>query len=618
MSEDARRGSPRADEVSPPAGDGPFPLAVARDSAPGIWKSLAAQRTRAWWIAAACILVAIALAAAAVVDRNPRIVVRFQAGHGIKPGDALRYRGIDVGRVVAVELGPDLEGMEVGISLQSKAAAVAREGSQFWIERPRVSLARISGLETVVGANYVAVSPGAADAPAAETFVGLETPPTLEEASDLEISLRFSQGHGIALGDPLKHRGIVVGEVTNVALDADLASVRVRVRLAESARPLARAGSQFWIERPQLSLTEVRGLETVVGGRYIAVLPGPENARPLTRFDGLERASPLAERGEGGLELVLEAAARGGLQAGSPVTYRGIAVGSVTSVALASDGVRVEALLYIQPDYRELVRDNSRFWQTGGIEVSMGWSGLQMDMESLSTLAAGGVSLATPDPPGAEVATGHRFVVAAEADEEWAAWQPSIPLGSGLLPGNLPLPQPRRAALEWNEAGFFGRAKPRQRDAWLLALDGRLLGPADMLSPPPEAIDGEATLAVAGVRLPLAAESIVIAGEIGSFAFSGEEAAKALRGAWPRERCRVPEAPEDCVVVGDAQTQRRPLAAGRLTAAAAGWLVDPAVPFDAAWHGAAAVSRGDGALIGLLCVDASGSRIVPLTAELLR
>ena len=37
---------------------------------------------------------------------------------------------------------------------------------------------------------------------------------------------------------------------------------------------LACEGSRFWIVRPQVSLSRVAGLETVVGARYIGALPG--------------------------------------------------------------------------------------------------------------------------------------------------------------------------------------------------------------------------------------------------------------------------------------------------------------------------------------------------------
>ena len=69
-----------------------------------------------------------------------------------------------------------------------------------------------------------------------------------------EISVRFKQGHGLKVGDAVKHRGIEVGSVTGIGLSEDLGGVVARLRLRDEANGLAREGTQFWIERPQLSL----------------------------------------------------------------------------------------------------------------------------------------------------------------------------------------------------------------------------------------------------------------------------------------------------------------------------------------------------------------------------
>ena len=91
-----------------------------------VWKS-----TKLWWLTAFCAAVAIGLFALSSIGRGPKIVVHFEEGHGLKPGDALRYHGIDVGRVTRVRMDDALEGVDVTIRLQETAASVAREGSRW-------------------------------------------------------------------------------------------------------------------------------------------------------------------------------------------------------------------------------------------------------------------------------------------------------------------------------------------------------------------------------------------------------------------------------------------------------------------------------------------------------
>ena len=343
--------APSPDQSPPTAAGtlGSFPTAVV---VPATGSRLA---TRLWWLVLLSLIVAAVLVASSMKSRGPVIVIQFTEGHGLKPGDVLRYRGIAVGEVSEVLLKPDLNGVVVKVQLELKAAHVARKGSQFWIERPRVSMARVSGLETVLGAKFVSVLPGPVDGPNIAEFVGSETAPTMSEPEFVEVMIRFHEGHGLQIGDPVRHRGIAVGEVTAVDLNHDLTAVSVRVRLSGESHHLAREGTQFWVERPRLSMVEVRGLDTLVGGRYVAVMPGPSEAPLRQEFDGLEIA-PVAELPSGALEVVLYAPQRWGIDAGVPVTYRGLKVGQVLSVGLSSDGTSIEARAFIESRYRLLQR----------------------------------------------------------------------------------------------------------------------------------------------------------------------------------------------------------------------------------------------------------------------
>ena len=332
------------------------PEATVGDGVP-VGQTIRNNASRLWILTAVSLVVAVGLFATANRHRGTPITVRFGQGHGIKPGDMLRHRGIEVGEVTAVKLDPDLGKINVDILLEPASEVLAREGSRFWIERPRLSLARVSGLDTVVGAKYLGVLPGPEDSATKYEFDGDESPLTVLDTEVVEISIRFRDGFGLQVSDELRHRGIVVGEVSSVDLNEGLSGVTVSVRLIESAKRLARAGTHFWIERPDVSITRIRGLDTLVGGRYIAVAPGPEEAEQLTKFTGLEDPPMTREQVAGGLEIILEGRHRRGVRAGSPVLYRGHRVGQVISVSLSADASRIEARAYIEPAW-------GAFWDT--------------------------------------------------------------------------------------------------------------------------------------------------------------------------------------------------------------------------------------------------------------
>jgi paraquat-inducible protein B len=579
----------------------PFPKAVVVSSSP--------QRmvSKLWLLTGLCLIIAIGLVISSQRRYGPQISIHFAEGHGLKAGDTLRYRGIVVGEVTDVALTPKLGGVAVSVILDQKAEALARRGSEFWIERPRVSLSRVSGLETVVGAKYLGVRPAQADSPPAHQFEGIETPPTINETEYSDIAVRFSEGYGLQAGDPVRHRGIMIGEVTKVDLDQDLSGVSVQIRLSGMGRQIAREGSLFWVERPRVSVTEVRGLETLVGGRYVAVSPASADAAPCESFVGLETA-PVALVPPGGIEIVLHAPQRWGIDQGVPVTYRGLKVGQVHSVGLSSDGTRIEARATIDAYYRPLIRRNSVFWSTSGIDMNLGFTGLQLTAETLATIAQGGIAFATPEQPGELASSGQRFAYERSVRDEWTTWRPHIDLLASQRPGNGRLPEPQRAVVRWTEK-MFGFNRNYDRSGWVLLLDNqRLLGPADLLLPTERPV-GDILLEVAGLQQKLDPKQIERSGDVATITLTA--AAEGV-ATWPQQRIRKPTEPEDMLIIIDPQLPPHPLAASNVKPQAAIWEIDATNKMNPTWNGATVVAVKDGQLIGTLIFQQSRSIVVPL------
>ncbi|NOY30675.1 MAG: MCE family protein [Planctomycetes bacterium] len=243
------------------------------------------------------------------------------------------------------------------------------------------------------------------------------------------IEVHFTEGHGLEPDDPVRYRGIDVGQVQEIVLSENLDGIVVRIQMTDATAAIAREGSRFWIERPDISFGQVRGLDTLVGGPFIGVVPGPAEATPCQRFEGLEGASAPLNSIADGLEVVLESAHRLGLQAGSAVSYRGVTVGHILSVELTDEAAMVVARAFVEPQYRKLIRENTRFWSNSGIGIRVGFTGIELDAETLSTIAAGGVSLATPNEPGNLAAEGHRFQLSESPRDEWIRWQPRLGIG---------------------------------------------------------------------------------------------------------------------------------------------------------------------------------------------
>jgi paraquat-inducible protein B len=241
------------------------------------------------------------------------------------------------------------------------------------------------------------------------------------------VTIRFRDGSGLRTGQtPINYRGVQIGEVVAVELTPDHQFVLVKARLQRSAASIAKQGAVFWIVRPEVGIGNITGLNTVITGPEIDVLPG--NGKPQSEFVGLENAPVALE--EKGLKVTIIADRLGSLHPGSPVYYRGVEVGMIRQCDLSSNAVTVAIQVLIKQRYAKLVRNGSKFWNVSGLDVSLGFfRGLEVNMESLRSLAIGGIAFATPDdskdPPAKD---GMAFPLYSKPAKEWLEWAPKIPL----------------------------------------------------------------------------------------------------------------------------------------------------------------------------------------------
>lgn len=219
---------------------------------------------------------------------GPRLTLHFPQGHGLKIGDSLRYRGINIGEVTHVVLAPNLDRITVTVQVWPNAAAIASANSQFWIVRPEVDLTGAAGLETVLGANYINVLPGVInhpDDPPHTEFAGLEAPPALAilEAGGLTVTLLTPNRGSLKANAPVFYREIKVGTILSVDLTPDSSAVRAKVYIQPDYTGLIREHTKFWktsgfqvgLGWTGLSMN-VNSLQSLLlGGITLAVPPEP-------------------------------------------------------------------------------------------------------------------------------------------------------------------------------------------------------------------------------------------------------------------------------------------------------------------------------------------------------
>jgi paraquat-inducible protein B len=239
-----------------------------------------------------------------------------------------------------------------------------------------------------------------------------------------EARIVFDEADGIEVGKTkIKYRGVNVGQVTEVHLSSDTKVVIVHAHLDKDVKPLLKEGGTFWLIGPNIGLGEIQGMGTILAGPYLQLQP----SRRLKNgyFSGISRAQRAGERFDG-VTFKLHSPDTHSLKVGNPILYRGMRIGAVTALRFVSDARLVEIDSKISEEYVYLVRTNTVFWESSGIQADVGLLGAEINIPTVDALLSGGITFATPDKAGPPAKAGHVFALNPKLKDEWLTWAPAL------------------------------------------------------------------------------------------------------------------------------------------------------------------------------------------------
>ncbi len=252
------------------------------------------------------------------------------------------------------------------------------------------------------------------------------------------VTIDFQSAAGIVAGrTPVRYQGVEVGTVQSLSLSKDLRTIMVKVSIRSELADSLREGTQFWLVTPKASLAGISGLDALVGGNYIGMMPG--TGKEQSHFTALD-TQPKYRLNTGELMIHLHSSDLGSLSNGSLVYYRKIPVGKVYDYDIESgnNGVTIDVL--IDKRFAHLVKDNSHFWNVSGFKGNFSLSGVKVEMESLAALVNGAIALDSP-ADGNQAKTDESFELYPDLAQSHRGVDISLdlPSGDGLSEGHTPL-----------------------------------------------------------------------------------------------------------------------------------------------------------------------------------
>lgn len=299
-----------------------------------------------------------------------RVVVKLSDFEGLQAGRTpVMYKGIQVGNMKTLKVDPDLSSATVELALDPLAEDYLVEGTQFWVVKPSISLAGITGLEALVKGNYIAVRPGDKGATPRRDFVARAKAPPLDLRSPGLHMVLFSDTLGsLDVGSPVLYKQVKVGSIQSYQFSRDQKQVVLGVHIEKEYENLVNGSTRFW-NASGITLTgglsgiqvKSESLQSLMAGGISFETPQPKVPlmKRIPRFRLFANHEEATQRGT---EITIKVDRADGLRPGTPIRFKGLDVGKIEGVDLTSDlqAVMLTARITEAPD--KIARVGSEFW----------------------------------------------------------------------------------------------------------------------------------------------------------------------------------------------------------------------------------------------------------------
>ena len=205
-----------------------------------------------------------------------------------------------------------------------------------------------------------------------------------------EIKIIFPKNEGLVAGQStVKFKNVPVGKITKIYVEDDVDGVIVVVRMnSKRSEEYLTENAKFWIVKPEVGLTGISGLDTLISGTYIDVYSKSGGEEFKKNFIGLTQPYRDSMEGE---YIQLSSQDAENVSVGMPIFYKNIKVGQVEYIYLGLDNKSVDIIVFINKQYTSYVNNNSKFWIKSMMNINLAKGNFDLNIAPLHFILQGGI-----------------------------------------------------------------------------------------------------------------------------------------------------------------------------------------------------------------------------------
>lgn len=223
-------------------------------------------------------------------NSSSSITIIFDDVEGVKKDfSQLTYKGVDIGKVTDVSLTSNHK-VKVKALIYDDYDSFAKEGSIFFLKKPRISLQEVANLGSTVMAVNIGVIKG--EGKYKNSFVGFDSQPSVSKSHfGTVFKVYDSTASSVNVDAPVYYKNVEIGKVLKIDLTTDGSNVVVDCLIWDKYTKFIRTNSEFYdisgfeMKFSIFSDTQVESntFTSLLKGGLVVVTPHEYNERATTK-----------------------------------------------------------------------------------------------------------------------------------------------------------------------------------------------------------------------------------------------------------------------------------------------------------------------------------------------